>query len=171
MLEKNEPSLPNLDDPIEMRENPPPAYFSILFYGLILWAAAFMAYFLFSGWSSEKEFGENMAAFQKEHTAVAAPEPAGGAGKEPIAAAAVAGVETDKARGKELFATNCAVCHGPEGKGKIGPDLTARDFKYGRTIEAITESITRGRPGGMPNFGNQLSSGEIASLAGFVESL
>jgi len=50
----------------EDREQKPPAYFNILFYGLILWAVAFCAYFLLSGWSSHDEFQEKMTIHQQK---------------------------------------------------------------------------------------------------------
>ncbi len=49
----------------ENRENPPPAYFNILFYGLIAWAVVFLGYFLLSGWSSQSEFEEKMNTHQE----------------------------------------------------------------------------------------------------------
>ena len=39
-----------------------PIYFYVLFFGLIIWGVIFMAYYLFSGWSSSQEFAEKMAA-------------------------------------------------------------------------------------------------------------
>lgn len=50
----------------ENRQNNPPSYFNILFYGLILWGVIFMGYYLFSGWSSHDEFQEKMSAHQEE---------------------------------------------------------------------------------------------------------
>ncbi|MFP7756086.1 cbb3-type cytochrome c oxidase N-terminal domain-containing protein [Thermodesulfobacteriota bacterium B35] len=53
----------------ENRENPPPVYFNILYYGLIIWAVLFIGYFLFSGWSSHAEFQAKMKAHQERVTA------------------------------------------------------------------------------------------------------
>jgi len=50
----------------EDREQKPPAYFNILFYGLILWGVAFSAYFLLSGWSSHNEFQQKMTIHQEK---------------------------------------------------------------------------------------------------------
>jgi len=50
----------------ENKKNPPPSYFNILFYGLIIWGVIFMGYYLFSGWSSHNEFQEKMTAHQKQ---------------------------------------------------------------------------------------------------------
>ena len=54
------------DGIVENREQSPPVYFNILFYGLIIWGVIFMAYFLFSGWSSDAEFQEKMATHKEQ---------------------------------------------------------------------------------------------------------
>ncbi len=149
------------DGIIENRERKPPVYFSILFFGLILWGIIFMAYYLFSGWSSDAEFQAKMEVHQQQVAAAT-----------PSAAAALA--HPDKFNleaGEKIFASSCAMCHGAEGKGGIGPDLTEEEFRYGRSEAAVRESISKGRPNGMPAFGSQLSGGDLANLVGFVLSL
>lgn len=74
------------------------------------------------------------------------------------------------AMGGAIFEKQCASCHGKEGSGMSAPSLQKADFKYGRTIEAIKESITKGRPGGMPAFGN-LQEIEIETITAYVMSL
>ena len=57
------------------------------------------------------------------------------------------------ARGGKLFASVCAACHGPEGKGNTmlgSPDLTDGYWLYGRSRAAVREGIERGRNGAMP---------------------
>ncbi len=59
----------------------------------------------------------------------------------------------DLAKGKELYATNCASCHGDEGKGnkEVGsPDLTDAIWLYGSSRQAMVETVTNGRAGAMP---------------------
>jgi cytochrome c oxidase cbb3-type subunit 3 len=51
-------------DGIKESGKKPPAYFNILFFGLIIWAVIFMAYYLLSGWSSHDEFQQKMDAHQ-----------------------------------------------------------------------------------------------------------
>lgn len=60
--DQNEP----FDGIKENRENKPPPYFNILFYGLIIWGIIFMGYYLLSGWSSHTEFQEKMGAHQEQ---------------------------------------------------------------------------------------------------------
>ena len=62
----------NRDEPFdgirENKENKPPSYFNLLFYGLIIWGILFMAYYLLSGWSSQSEFREKMDAHQQKYS-------------------------------------------------------------------------------------------------------
>jgi len=62
--EPNEP----FDGIKENRENKPPPYFNLLFYGLIIWGIIFMGYYLLSGWSSDSEFQEKMNAHQQQYS-------------------------------------------------------------------------------------------------------
>lgn len=54
------------DGIVENREQEPPVYFNILFYGLIVWGVIFSAYFLLSGWSSHQEFEQKMEIHQQQ---------------------------------------------------------------------------------------------------------
>jgi cytochrome c oxidase cbb3-type subunit 3 len=144
-------------------DTPPPAIFNILFYGLIIFAVIFIGYYLFSGWSSEAEFAERRKARDEAQKAAVPPPTA------PAATASDPAVLVEA--GKKLYAERCAVCHGPEGKGGIGPDLTRKDLKYGKTDQALAESIEKGRPGGMPGFAGQISHEQVGGLVAFIKSL
>jgi len=162
MLEqhKHKHATHDFDGITENRVNSPPAYFNVLFFGLVLWGLVFMAYFLFSGWSSDAEFQAKMEAHQQA-SAVAAPA---------AAARVTAPAMADPAAGQKIFATTCAMCHGAHGEGGIGPDLRG-ELHYGKTKEAVHESIAKGRPNGMPAFGSQLSGNDLDNLVAFVLSL
>ena len=56
-------------DGIKDSHRKPPAYFNVLFYGLIIWGVAFSAYFILSGWSSHEEFKQKMAVYEQQHSA------------------------------------------------------------------------------------------------------
>lgn len=90
--------------------------------------------------------------------------------------AAMGGAMTDQqkfAMGGAIFKKQCASCHGEEGKGggpQPGPSLQKAEYKYGRTPEAVKESIVKGRPGGMPPFPN-LQGIEVETLVAYVLSL
>jgi cytochrome c oxidase cbb3-type subunit III len=48
--------------------------------------------------------------------------------------------------GRSLFANRCALCHGPDAKGQLGPDLTQR-WARGATDESAFAIIRNGVPG------------------------
>lgn len=154
----------SFDGIVENRANNPPVYFTVLFYGLIIWGVLFSAYYLLSGWSSETEFQEKMQAHETKYQAAAAPVAA------PAAATATATSGAPDA--KALFAANCAMCHGADAKGGFGSDLTAAAYAHGKTLDAITISIAQGRGDGkMPAYAGQLTAEEITALANYLLAL
>lgn len=77
-------------------------------------------------------------------------------------------------QGAALFTTNCAVCHGPEGKGmrSVGaPNLTDGIWLYGGDADTITQTIRMSRQGVMPRWGHKLDATTIKMLAAYVHSL
>ncbi|SNT00779.1 cytochrome c oxidase cbb3-type subunit 3 [Sphingomonas laterariae] len=77
-------------------------------------------------------------------------------------------------RGGQLFAENCAVCHGAEGKGDrtVGaPDLTDAIWLYGGDPASITATIANSRYGVMPRWNEKLDPATIRMLAAYVHSL
>ncbi|MBR0552027.1 cytochrome-c oxidase, cbb3-type subunit III [Stakelama marina] len=77
-------------------------------------------------------------------------------------------------RGATLFANNCAVCHGPDGKGdrKVGaPNLTDAIWLYGGDRGTITQTVTNARYGIMPAWHGRLDPVTIKMLAAYVHSL
>lgn len=66
---------------------------------------------------------------------------------------------------------NCAYCHGFDGKGGMGPDLTDQRWRYGASDADIFNSIFRGRAQGMPAWGEMLPQNQIWELVAYVRSL
>jgi cytochrome c oxidase cbb3-type subunit 3 len=80
----------------------------------------------------------------------------------------------DLAAGKEIFAANCTVCHGENGKGNrdLGaPNLTDKIWLYGSDEATIVEGISNGRGGVMPAWSGRLDPVTIKSLAVYVHTL
>ena len=85
-----------------------------------------------------------------------------------------AGDQAAVARGKAIFAEQCAACHGPDGKGKQeqgAPNLTDAIWLYGDSRQAIVESIRTGRGGMMPAWAGRLDPVTLKALAIYVHSL
>lgn len=66
---------------------------------------------------------------------------------------------------------NCAYCHGFDGTGGMGPDLTDKQWRYGGSDVDIFNSIYSGRAKGMPAWGPLLPENQIWQLAAYVRSL
>jgi cytochrome c oxidase cbb3-type subunit 2 len=73
--------------------------------------------------------------------------------------------------GRKIFSANCAACHGSGAKGKIGPNLTLKKKKYGNSDADLYTTISKGRPGGMPEWGTTLGSDRIWKVIAFLRTL
>ena len=76
--------------------------------------------------------------------------------------------------GAELFATNCAACHGAAGEGSRdfgAPRLDDAIWLYGGTKDAIKHQIATPRMGMMPAFAGKLDDDTLRMLALYVHSL
>ncbi len=82
----------------------------------------------------------------------------------------LAGTGEALARGASVFQAKCAVCHGVELQGLIGPNLVDSHWLHGRgTAVDIAKVIRLGVPDkGMPAWDGQLQDLEIRSLAVFI---
>ena len=76
-------------------------------------------------------------------------------------------------RGKELFATACAACHGVDGKGTVGlaPNLADSAWLYSSSEASIVETVSKGRVNRMPGFGDFLGEAKVHLLTAYVLSL
>jgi len=148
------------------KEKSSPAVFRILFTVLVIWGVSFMGYYLFSGWSSQAEYAEIKKAKEARLATQKLKE------EEAEAVSTHEEIRTTELAdlGKKEYGARCASCHGEDGKGGIGPDLTAKKYKYGRTAPEVTLSIVEGRPGGMPAFKNDLSGDKVEGLVQYLLS-
>lgn len=76
------------------------------------------------------------------------------------------------ASGADLFAQNCARCHGEGGRGGRGPNLTSpkRQEKWKDSDEKLISKIANGGII-MPAFKKKLNADQIKSIADYVRSL
>ncbi len=77
-------------------------------------------------------------------------------------------------RGKGIFTTNCAVCHGKDGEGShaVGaPRLNDDIWLYGGDKATIIETITYARAGVMPTWEKRLGDDTVKELAIYIHSL
>lgn len=80
----------------------------------------------------------------------------------------------DLAAGEQVYTDNCAACHGDDLKGmqEMGaPNLTSRNWLYGKSIDAIKAQVNNPRNGVMPAWSTRLDPATVKSLAVYVHSL
>lgn len=105
-----------------------------------------------------------------ELTAAAAPPAASGpAGENPFPADDQAAIQAGEALVTGSLA--CGSCHGPDLTGGLGPNLTDAEWIYGDSDADIFETLTSGRPGGMPSFAAQTSEEERWQIVTYIKSL
>jgi len=80
---------------------------------------------------------------------------------------AVLAIDGDRTRGEAIFKMNCAVCHGINGSGEVGPNLLGvSDHK---TKVNLIQQVTSGRTPPMPQF--QPDPESMADLLTYLEKL
>ena len=74
--------------------------------------------------------------------------------------------------GKELFMASCSRCHGDNGEGGKGPNLTTakKQAKWKDSNAMLVKKITKGGLI-MPAFGKKLSAEQISAIASYVRTL
>ena len=71
--------------------------------------------------------------------------------------------------GAQLFAANCATCHGADGQGAVGPQLAGQVTKSFPNIEDQIKFVSEGS-GGMPSFAGKLSPQQIRQVVEYTRS-
>lgn len=76
------------------------------------------------------------------------------------------------AKGKEVFTSMCATCHGVSGEGKVGPNLTDQYWKHGGDIKDVFKTIKLGVSGtGMKSWKADMSPSVMAQVASYILTL
>ena len=74
--------------------------------------------------------------------------------------------------GKQIYITNCASCHGPEGQGGIGPNMADNYYIHGGGINDMMATIINGVPiKGMISWKGILNDQQMNQVASFMMSL
>ena len=156
-------------DGIEEYDNPLPGWWVWLFWATIAFSGVYVVYYhLGPGPSVHDQYAEEM----RVATAQAA---RAGAAAGTVTEEALGAIQKDAklmTAAREIFAARCAPCHGPQGQGLIGPNLTDEYWLHGGKLTDIHRTITEGVPEkGMVPWKGQLLPDEIRAMAAFVGSL
>ena len=159
-------------DGIKEYDNPMPGWLMAIWWGALLFAVVYVAFFAlsFGEGSMESEYREqpeqavaSTQVYFDAHPLV-----------PPSSAVLLAGARDPKvlAKGEARFARTCAACHGAQAQGLIGPNLTDDRWIHGGKVEQVFQSVVKGWPAkGMPPWGRAIPPDEIAALVSYVRSL
>ncbi|HEX9680060.1 MAG TPA: c-type cytochrome, partial [Anaerolineales bacterium] len=74
--------------------------------------------------------------------------------------------------GEEIYAEVCSQCHGPDGRGGVGPSLTDPAFQTGITDQDLFNTINLGHEAtAMIGWGDILSADQIEQLVAYIREL
>ncbi|MHC2256451.1 cytochrome c oxidase cbb3-type subunit 3 [Bradyrhizobium embrapense] len=177
-------------DGIKELNTPLPRWWVLTFYATIIWAIGYWVVYpawpLVSGYTTGLFHYSTRASVA---TDLADLEKLRGEKMAVLGNASLADIEKDpgllalaRARGKTVFADNCAPCHGSGGAGAKGyPNLNDDDWLWGGSLDQIMQTIQFGARSGhakahegqMLAFGRDgvLKKDEIVTVANYVRSL
>ena len=80
--------------------------------------------------------------------------------------------EASLASGKVIYDKNCASCHGNQGQGGIGPNMTDDYWIHGAGMGSVVNIINKGVPAkGMISWRGTLNEKEIQEVSSFILSI
>jgi len=157
-------------DGIKELNNPVPAWFNVLFFGTMLFAAGYLFYYHIGGYGDlqDKEYEHEMVKAQEEKAAYL--EKSANTIDENSVLADKTPVTLEE--GKGIFTSNCVVCHGDKGQGIIGPNLTDDFWLHGGGINNVFKTIKYGVPEkGMISWEKNLTPKQISAVANYILSI
>jgi cytochrome c oxidase cbb3-type subunit III len=159
-------------DGIEELDHPTPNWFQALFYVSILFGTGYFFYYVVGDGPTLTQEYERVRLAEEiaiaEHVAKTG-------GPKTLSEPELAGFLKDQGKqkvGGDIFQAKCASCHGAQGQGGIGPNLTDHHWIHGGKLTEILATISKGIPEkGMPPWGAMLTSDEIQATTVFVRTL
>ena len=151
-------------DGIEEYDNPLPNWWMVTFIATAIFAFIYYIHYTFGGGPT---LADELAAEMKALPQVATASWNDSDVEKKMAA--LGGGDL----GKAVFAGKCASCHGPDGQGLIGPNLTDKVWIHGKgqradLMQVISEGVL---DKGMPAWGSMISEADVLNVAAYVYSL
>jgi cytochrome c oxidase cbb3-type subunit 3 len=87
-----------------------------------------------------------------------------------IASGILSAQEDDSNAGQRLFHLHCAECHGLDGEGGLGPDLTRGMYRHGATDQALYQTVSKGVTG-TPMPATSLPDEQLWQLVRYVRGI
>jgi cytochrome c oxidase cbb3-type subunit III len=157
-------------DGIQEYDNPLPGWWTGIFLATIVYSLIYVVWY--HGPGPGKSVHEEYEAAMRAHHAVVA---AARATRGEVSEDALAALSADAAamvRAADVYARHCLACHGPEGQGLVGPNLTDEFQIHGASRADLHRVIVEGVPDkGMIAWEAVLRSEEILEVTAYVASM
>jgi cytochrome c oxidase cbb3-type subunit 3 len=156
-------------DGIQEYDNPTPSWWHLIFIGSIIFS---FFYFAFYQWSPlapdmyERHAASEARVLKAQFAEIGQLEP------DQATILEMMGEEKWMTVAASIFQGNCVSCHGANGQGIVGPNLTDDSYKNVTQITDIYSVIADGAANGaMPAWKNRLHPNEMVLLASYVATL
>lgn len=165
-----EPKLLDHDcDGIREYDNPMPAWWTSIFWVSILFAIPYFVFYHLGGVGTTMtdDYETEVGAFYEMQAAKL-----GDLKPDEPTILALASDSQKMLAGRNMFRANCATCHGPDGGGQTGPNLTDDHYINIRKPEDIYRVVHDGvKSKGMPEWATRFSEPQLVLLSAYVASL
>lgn len=170
LSQEKELTLEHAYDGIEELDNPTPPWFMGLFYSTIGFGVIYLFVFhVFKvGDLQTAEYTQEVAMADQQRE-IYIKKVAGSINENTVAV-----MKEPKAleAGKAVFLQSCVACHGQQGQGGVGPNLTDEYWLHGGTVKSVFHTITEGVPEkGMMSWKKQLNPLQVQQVASYILSL
>lgn len=146
-------------DGIRELDNPAPAWIMAIFYITIFISVAYGAYYFWIGDGPnqiEEYVQENVDHLEKYGS------------QESNEVLAIVTDEASLDEGKAIYLKNCIACHGANGEGGIGANLTDDNWIHGCDFESVFGVVKNGAPNGMISYKTQMGDKKIQNVASYI---
>lgn len=162
MLDHNYDGIKELDNSL------PPWWVAMFYITIILGVVFFTYYHVLGGQSQAEEYNAEMKVAEQAKAAFAATQ-ANTIDEDNLEAIVDA---KDLAIGKTIYTTNCVACHGANGEGGVGPNLTDKFWIHGGDITNVYKTIKNGvAEKGMIAWSAQLKPADMLKVSSYVLSI
>jgi cytochrome c oxidase cbb3-type subunit 3 len=156
-------------DGIQEYDNPMPAWWKNLFIVTVIWSVIYVAGQLLGYVPTyEEDFKAEVAEIQDRRYAHSLKSPPMVVDEQVLAAAI--GDPDQIALGGKAYAP-CVGCHGAQGQGGIGPNLTDEYWLYGGAHMDVFNVIQTGTSHGMPAWSDSVTREQTVALVAYLHSL
>ncbi len=156
-------------DGIKELDNSLPPWWVAMFYITIALSVVFLTYYhVLGGPSQADEYNAEIKAAEQTRAAFAATQ-ANDIDEDNLEASTDA---KDLSIGQTVYTTNCVACHGANGEGGVGPNLTDEFWIHGGGITNVFKTVKNGVPEkGMIAWSAQLKPADMLKVSSYILSI